>query len=149
MAFKYSTGFVKKVIEQIAVDINGFQIDIYSGIQPSSPDVKITISSSVKLLGTIKTSGGSALNFATTSTDGVIDKPTGEAWQFTGLDNGTASWLRIHPVSDIGTDASDTQLRIDGSFGYGSADATIEGSGNTIESGKIYTVNQCALHWGA
>jgi hypothetical protein len=149
MAYKYSTGITKKILEHIAADVSGFEIDIYSGTQPTSPDAKITLSSSVKLLGTIKTSDNLALHFAPTATNNVIDKSTSEIWQFTAVNSGTAGWLRIRLSDDTGLELSETALRIDGTFGYGSADATIEGSGNNIESGKVYTINQCAIHWGS
>jgi hypothetical protein len=157
MAFKYSTGLVNKILEQIATDLNGTDgcaIDIYSGTQPADASSKITLSSSVVFLGTITNVNGAALHYSTTAADGVVDKLSTETWQFTAQNTGTATagFLRIRLASESITDSrtqSDTALRIDGSFGYfGSGDASIE-NGLQIEGGKIYTVNQCAIRWGA
>jgi hypothetical protein len=153
MAFKYSTGLVNKILEHIATDLNGCEIDIYSGSQPASPESKITISSSVVFLGTIKNIDGAALHYSATAADGAIDKLSTEQWTFTAVNTGTATagFLRIRLASETSENsrlASDTALRIDGTFGYSTADATIEGTSNQIEGGKTYTINQCSIRWG-
>jgi hypothetical protein len=122
----------------------GGVILIYSGTKPASADNAVAGT----LLGRVTLAGGSwsagdltnGLRFDTTSTDGSINKPTGDVWQFTGLANGTATWGRlVGNATDSGA-YSASLPRIDFSIAAFGADATL--ADVSVTTGKVYTVDQ-------
>lgn len=127
---------------------HGGILEVYSGSRPTAADNAVTGTK----LGTITLGGGAfaagtltnGLRFGT-ATDGSIDKPAADVWQFAGLAAGTATWFRIlGNATDAG--ASSTSLpRIDGSIAAFGGDATLSDTNITVA--KVYTVSKCRFIW--
>ena len=125
MAEKFSTGHVNAVAEAVRTAYADCVIGIYSGVQPTTSN---DTEGSAVLLGLVTLTGGAftggvstnGLNFDA-AVDGVLSKPSGSTWKFTGLaaagENGTtATWFRVYD-NDYTTGASTTAVRWDGAIG--------------------------------
>lgn len=123
------------------------QMHIYSGSQPTSPDVAVTGT----LLLTVTESAGAfvhgafdnALEFEDDPTDGEMEKASGETWQADGVAAGTAGYFRlVANPTDNGADST-TLPRVDGSVGTSGADLNM--STTSITVGATYTIDSFKL----
>lgn len=150
MAYKYSTGFIRKTLATIAIELNNGCIEVYTGSPPTTADspVKGTLLGIITSGGLPFTAGSptNGLQFEANAADNTINKSSSQVWQFKALDNGTAGWLRIKANAADDGGNSTTALRIDGTIAAYGGDATIEGSA-LIEKDKIYTINSCSINW--
>lgn len=127
---------------------NGGIIEIYSATRPTSADNAV----SGTLLGMITKNGGSFVAGTLTNglrfdvaTDGSIDKPSADVWQFTGVASGVATWFRLKGNATDNGASSSTLPRIDGSIAAFGGDATLSDTNITI--GKVYTSSKCKFTW--
>ena len=155
MALSYSTGFVHTLLNTVANGGKPFAeqfkngiIEIYGGSRPTDANSAVTGT----LLGTVTLNGGAftpgtatnGLNFGTAA-NRSIDKVTSDVWQFSGSNNGTATWFRLKGNA-LDSGASNTTLpRIDGTISAFGGDATL--SNTTIVQNNIYTFSACLLAW--
>lgn len=116
-------------------------IEIYSGAQPASADSAVTGT----LLGTVTKAGGaftpgSATNGLTwgTAANGTASKST-DAWQFTGVADGTAGWFRLKGNAVDAGGSSTSLPRLDGSVANSGGDMNL--SNTTIAIGSPNTVD--------
>jgi len=142
MALKLSTGLVNKLMDTACFKtlFAGCFIDVYSGVQPSSPDA---VPNGTKLV-TLYSDGSSAgLHFEANATAGELEKLASETWSGTAVASGTAGWFRMREATDAGTAASTTAVRLDGSIATSGADMNI---GNlTVTNGAPFLAASAAF----
>lgn len=117
-------------------------LKIYSGSQPSSPDVaasgsllcSITLSAGAHVAGAF----GNGLEFGTAAS-GAISKAAGATWSGVAAASGTAGYFRLCANATDAGGASTTLPRVDGSIGTSGADLNM--SSTTITSGQTYTID--------
>lgn len=144
MTMKLSTGLRNKMLDGgsgggIKGALNLCKVNIYTGAQPTSPDVVATGT----LLGTVTVSGGGTGLTFDAAAAGVISKAAAETWKFTGLADGVAGWFRMWAAGDTPANASTTAARIDGAIANSGGDMTI--SNINVETGAISTVDSCTF----
>lgn len=117
-------------------------LKIYSGSQPSSPDV----AASGTLLCSITLSAGAfvagafdnGLEFGAAAS-GAISKASGATWSGVAVASGTAGYFRLCANPTDAGGASTSLPRVDGSIGTSGADLNM--SSTTIVSGQTYTID--------
>ena len=111
------TGSFKSIMEGTANA--GFYIDIYTGTRPATPDAAATGTKLARLTA----AAGARLHFdSVVAAAGVLQKAPAEAWQGTGLANGTAGYFRVVTNADDGTTVSNVFARIDGAIATSGSD---------------------------
>lgn len=121
------TGSVKALLA------NGF-LKIYSGSAPASADDAATGT----LLCTISVnSTGTGINFAATSTNGIVSKAS-EVWSGVNAASGTASYFRHVGSADTGA-SSTTQPRIQGGVALVGSELNL--SSVSLASGATQTID--------
>ena len=112
MAVRTSTGYKNRILGKNGTDTgaDGFRgifhlsiIDFYSGTQPSSanaaPTGTLLASATVSGAAYNESTGENGLQFDAPSS-GVIGKPSGASWQYTGIAAGTLGWARLRTKGD-------------------------------------------------
>ena len=148
MAIRFSTGLKDAILGTSGMkgSLDTGAIYIYTGAQPTTADT----GSSGTLLGTVTVSAG-ALPGAEISFDapssGVLSKAAAEAWQFTGVADGTAGWFRYvgDPTNDDGTTTSTTYARMDGSIARTGGDMNLSNTSITIGAPNTVDVFQVSI----
>lgn len=141
---RLSTGFRDKLLGTASFQtiFDYGVIYIYTGVQPTSADnsVQGTLLGRVTIDGNSFTFGNQAngLRFDAPS-NGEIAKVASDAWQFTGLADGTAGWGRLmgNDLDDLGQ--STTLPRIDFSIGRTGADLNL--SNTSIVTNAVHTID--------
>ena len=120
----------KMVTGSMKSRLDGGFLYLYSGTQPASAEDAATGT----LLAAFSLNGGgvTGLTFTTGDNAGEMKKTVAEAWQATGIADGTARWWRFHRLNtneattraEAGGAASGTLERVDGSVGVSGADLT-------------------------
>lgn len=143
MALRLSTGLVNKLMDtgSFKSTLAGCFIDIFSGVQPASPDDAATGTKLVTL--TESGDGITGLTFEAAATNGELEKNAAEAWQGSGVATGTAGWFRVRAAGDTGTDASTTAARLDGAIATTGAEMNV--GSLTINTGAPFVLSTCAF----
>ena len=118
---------------------------IYTGSQPADADsvesgtllVEISQASAAFVADTF----ANGLNFGAVS-EGTLAKETGEVWSGVAGNTGTAGWFRFY-ANDVGTGASTTAIRFDGSVATSGAQLNM--SNTTITTAGTTTIDSVSI----
>lgn len=149
MALRLSTGLRNKMMTatggaSFAEAMADGTLHIYSGAQPTTADdaetgtllVRITLSSGAFTSG-VATNG---IEFGD-ATGGAVGKKSGEVWSGVAIASGTAGWFRFY-ANTVGTGASSSAVRFDGSCGTSGAQCNMGSTTITLDGTvTIDTVN--------
>ena len=121
-------------------------IHIYSGTQPASADA--IESGTLRLRITedgnthVPASGLYGLEFEEDPASGVLSKASAQSWEGDGLNDGTIGWFRFYDQS-VGTGASTTAIRFDGSVAISGAQLNV--ASLTVQTGVTFVINNFTL----
>jgi hypothetical protein len=120
---------------------------IYSGVQPATADAAV----SGTCLGEITNNHAVFAAWAAANgllwgdpSSATIDKDLSQTWQFAGLANGTAGYIRFYGNEDDDGLANTSLPRIDMSIGTVGTDIIVSPTA-AIVSGGIYTLDSCQI----
>lgn len=115
-------------------------VRLYSGTEPASADA--AVSEDADLLCTISVDGaGTTLSFEP-GPDGTLLKSASETWSGTVDVSGVATWFRVSPPSDAGSQST-TTIRLQGSVALAGADMQL--SNTSLVYGATQTIDYFAL----
>jgi hypothetical protein len=149
MALRLSTGLRNLMMtatagKSFAEAMQDGTLHIYSGAQPTTADdaetgtllARITLASGAFTSG-VATNG---LEFGDAA-GGSVGKKSGEVWSGVAIATGTAGWFRFY-ANTVGTGASSTAVRFDGSCGTSGAQCNMGSTTITLDGTvTIDTVN--------
>lgn len=147
MAFRFSTGFKNAILDNKSVSdfinehADGFELVLYAGTAPETPDAAATGTKLVAYVGT-DTATNAHLDMAAAAADGVLTKSTSQAWKGTAIATDDAGYFRLQTKTD-GEGASTTLPRIQGVVGTTGADFNM--SSVAITSGVEYECDYFAI----
>lgn len=141
MALRLSTGLRNGMCGSLGIKemLDGGNIKIYSGTQPSSADHAETVGS--VLLALITSSSGTDGVRLGTQGAGAIPKAA-SVWSGTVLASGVAGWFRYYGTAGT-TGTSATEIRLDGNTGVSGADMTLANS--SLVAGATLTIDTFTL----
>jgi hypothetical protein len=142
MSLKLSTGLANAMLSgsSFRAALDGMVMRIYSGTEPTAADSDI---GAAELLVTITDGGGGgALEFEANAVSGVLSKSSSQAWQGTGVADGTATFCRLLLPAD--TDASSSvAVRLQGDAGL--AGRFLNLTSTAISTGAIQRVGALSI----
>ena len=118
----------------------GMLLYIFSGTAPANPESSATGNTLLCVIS--NNSLGTALQFETTATDGVLAKLSSGLWTGDCLVTGTAAFYRLAPLTDDHA-ASTTKRRIQGTVGLAGADLNV--TSLTFNSGEEKRIDYYVL----
>lgn len=128
MSVKQSTASANAMINALGAALADGCAEIYSGAQPATADSPIqgTLLAIVTKSGGAWTAGSptNGLSFDT-GVAGTIAKPTADEWKFTGLQTGTAGWIRFKGNAADAGGTSTALVRLDCAIGSAGAELTL------------------------
>lgn len=138
MTIRLSTGLTNGLLgtsafKTLLEDSTGFQIDLYTGVRPATPDAAATGTK----LASIKV-GSAKCHLDTAAAAGVILKSTSEAWAGTGIADGSVGYYRVITGTDDGLSLSTTAIRVDGTVATSGGDMNM--TSTTIATGAPVVV---------
>ena len=142
MSIKLSTGLRAAMLAtgSLKSQLDGGEIRIYSGPEPTSAAAAITGSN--VLLCKIKTDVNGGLTLSDTAPGGTITKNPSEVWQGTVLADGVATFFRFTPAADDDT-ASSSFARVQGAVGNAGSDMYL--SSTSLVTGAVQRLEAFAL----
>ena len=147
MATRLSTGTVNQlcVTGDLRTIFTACFIDIYSGVQPTSPN---NVPNGTKLVTLYNDGVSTGLNWEASASNGILWKLASETWSGTVLATGTAGWFRIREAGDAGTASSTTAARIDGAIASSGAQMNLANLSLTTSAPFILSAGQVTLPTG-
>lgn len=126
---KLSTGLRNAILSgsSIKAALDGGEIRIYSGQEPTTADAAID-SAANTLLCTIRSANNGTLTFGSAA-GGVMLKAANEVWSGVNAASGTATFYRHVAAGDTPSTASTTAPRIQGTVGLAGADLNLTSTG--------------------
>ena len=139
MALRLSTGLRNGLCGTLGIKelLNGGNIKIYTGGQPTSPDFAETGT----LLCTITSSSGTGGVVLGTQGSGAIPKAA-SVWSGTVAAAGVAGWFRFYGTAGT-TGTSATEVRLDGNVGVSGSDMWL--SNTSLALGATLTIDTFTL----
>lgn len=152
MSLKLSTGLRNQMLAtgSLRSILNGMMIRAYSGTPPASADDAVSGAINTLLVTYSLNAGGTGLTFEVTPVDGSLVKTAAETWS--GVANGTVdvlqgqlSFWRMVPSADNQALYSETDLRMQGTFGLVSGEDDIVVPTLNIIGGTTYAIDTMAV----
>ena len=144
MALQVSTGFKSKILGPFSFEsiFNGGCIEFRSGTQPATADDAETglLLARVTLNGLPWVSGSPTNGLSFVRVGPYVTKNPADAWLFTTISSGVATWFRLKPSTYDGGERSFTAARIDGDVGTG-AGAVIRLFNNVLDAGETNSLD--------
>ena len=142
MSLKLSTGLANTMLagSSFRDALNGMVMRVYGGDEPATADASI---GSATLLVTITDGGlGGALEFEANAVSAVLSKSSSQAWQGTGVADGTATFCRLLLPADTDTSSS-IVVRLQGDAGL--AGRFLNLTSTAISTGAIQRVGALSI----
>lgn len=147
MATRLSTGLVSQlaVTNDMRTIFTACFLDVYSGVQPTSPD---DVPNGIKLVTVFSDNVSVGINWEAAALTGILLKLASETWSGPVIATGTAGWFRIREAGDAGTSSSTTAARIDGGVASSGAEMDLANLSLTIAAPFVLPNGQVTLPKG-